>query len=56
MNTEIDIKKLGINDLKALAYDLIAERDRITNNLNVVNKELALRFQNDIKTNKESKK
>jgi hypothetical protein len=43
----IDIRTLSVTELKALAYDLIAQRDSFQNNLNTVNTEISLRAQKE---------
>lgn len=40
---ETDVKKMSVEQLKALAFDCIVQRDLITNNLNVLNEELRQR-------------
>lgn len=41
----IDLKQKSLLDLKALAYDLIAEKEAATRNLQIVNQEIELRLQ-----------
>lgn len=41
--TPIDLKELSIIELKALAYDCIAEREQAERNLTAVNKEITIR-------------
>lgn len=44
MNT-IDITKLSVTELKALAYDVLSEIEKQQNNLRAVNNELAKRHE-----------
>jgi len=39
----MNLKLMSINDLKALAYDQIAQLEAIKNNLSLINNEIALR-------------
>jgi hypothetical protein len=42
----IDITKYSVEQLKAMAYDLVVALEQLKNNLNVVQKELQNRTQN----------
>lgn len=48
-NEPVDITKLPLLELKALAYDVMAKRDFFQNQLNIVNNEIA-NFPNRDKT------
>ena len=40
---KMNLKEMSINDLKALAYDQMAQIQVLQNNLNVINNEIAIR-------------
>ena len=44
-NQQIDITKLPMAELKALAYDIIAAKENAERNLQMVNQEIAKRLQ-----------
>lgn len=43
----IDLKQKSLNELKVLAYDLIAEKESAIRNLQIVNQEIELRLQQE---------
>lgn len=47
MNTEnnIDLKSMSVNDLKALAYDCIAQKEEAERNLALVNQQIMIKMQ-----------
>jgi hypothetical protein len=45
MQNQIDITKLPMAELKAMAYDILAAREQADRNLQVVNQEIAKRIQ-----------
>ena len=52
----MDITKLDIKELKAIAYDQIIELQRIQANIKTVNNEIKLRQESEVKDNKKNKK
>lgn len=56
----LDIKKMELNELKALGFDLVKQRDMIINNLGVVNNEIERRERREqlkkLKTNPKVRK
>lgn len=44
----MDITKLNVQELKALAYDLLVQANQYQNDLNVVNQEIQKRSQQDL--------
>jgi len=52
---EMNIDEMTIEQLKALAFDQVTERDRITNNLNIIVAKIA-ELEKDAELQKQNKK
>ena len=48
----MNLKEQTLEQLKALAYDLLAQRDQINQNLQIVNNEIAIKSQEEVKKEK----
>lgn len=44
---EIDITNFTLDQLKAFAYDLICEKEKIQANLNIINNEISLKLKSE---------
>jgi hypothetical protein len=49
----MDLQPLDINELKVMAYDYLAELERIQNNLRILNEEIAKRIKQKETTKEE---
>lgn len=45
-NKIVDLSKMELTELKALAFDILNEMQALQNNLNLVNKEIGIKLQN----------
>jgi|MDSV01.3.fsa_nt_gb hypothetical protein len=43
----MDIKKLSVNDLKALLYDMYSEKERIEHNIKLLKEELDKKIEKE---------